>query len=405
MTNSKSSLLKIALAGSVAFLSSPVGAADVHVVTGKCVTQEREEVAFLAAIGTALLSSLIQTGANFLGSKISDSAKAKTQEQFANTNFVADAKDHPICFQVVRGEVDEDIDHATTPATGSDLEFAAWAKSRLGVDDAGLDRLRQNGLRVVGVPDFFFEGYFRPAASDAKVQPAYAVVPLASAFNQPVFGAKGTRGITVTTALFAVGDDPAKAPSALFDLGRRKPGSVASRTVPTHKRSFSSDSQKEQLYPALGESQWIPTPFAETRRPMTLRVRVSETRDARAFLQFVSDVYSGAKEGLVSAVKGELIAPTPEARATNLTNQADLANKVLAARNALQTFCAARVDSTVTPADRYAKGIAAQSAVLTMQAAAAKLETNAPLSVVPGMDVTSLDATNAAAACAQVGIS
>lgn len=333
---------------------------ETQVTIGPCVFEPpRPERKFLAEIGTALASSAITQGVNYLAKALEEAAKETNDRATGSRNVEVTAQSFGPCLQVARGWFFRGFENADEQARQLDLASRTWASSGP-VDAAKLAMLWRRRLWLASQPDFIFEARVlaREFAARGKTH-VLTLVPVYARLDAPISKAllrpSTARDVAVFFAFHEATADPA-APSngsGGLSLGRLEGGVDVVFPPP----DFSTDETPNR---SAAESRWFTIALGPDTKPMTVTTLVTEHQDASQFLAFLADVLGGARGPVSDALQTALIpslhAQAEESEAAKQealqTAYEESLNRVLAAAAA----CSSKVtDALDTASDVRAK--------------------------------------------------
>ncbi len=287
---------------------------ETQVTIGPCVFEPpRPEAKLLAGIGTALASSAITQGVNYLAKALEEAAKATNDRATGSRNVEVTAQSFGPCLQVARGWFFRGFEGADQQAQQLALASRTWAGSGP-VDAAKLAMLWRRRFWLAAQPDFVFEA--RVLASEIALRgkthlltlvPVYARLdaPISKALLRP----STARDVAVFFAFHEATADPS-APSngsGGLSLGRLEGGVDVIFPPP----DFATDDTPNR---SAAESRWFTVALTEGKKPMTVTTLVTEHQDASEFLAFLADVLGGARGPISEALQTALI-PSFQAQA------------------------------------------------------------------------------------------
>lgn len=269
--------------------------------------------------------ALISEGVNYLGRALTEAGKAKTSTISGARNLQApNLNGLGNCVQVVRGRFD---------ATGKSIASWKLPSPWPATTDS---TLRARGIVAVDEPDFMFEGIIMQSDDGSS----YTIRPATFTYNGAV-GEKASEGQVRHVALFFALTGPGvkatadNAPATNIVIGRIPTGTTIQYGVPPTGYS----SPYEPIWFSLSQ---------DLKKPVTINVVESNTREERAFLSFLGKILSNDK------VKGELVSPAQQIFIPSVAQQAaandasaavissaEMNSKMASALSALQTCVAA----------------------------------------------------------------
>ena len=287
---------------------------DTQVTIGSCVFDPTvREAKFLAEIGTALASSAITQGVNYLARALDEAAKATNDRATGARNVEVTTASFGPCLQVARGWFFRGFAGRDEQARQLELASRTWGRSGP-LDPSKLAALWQRRLWLASQPDFVFEARILPNALPGRskaqlltIAPIYARLdaPISKALLRP----STARDVAVFFAFHEATSDPS-APSNSsggLSLGRLEPGVDVLFAPPD---SATDDTPNR----SAGESRWFTVALAAEKKAMTVTTLVTEHQDASEFLAFLADVLGGARGPVSEALQTALI-PSLQAQA------------------------------------------------------------------------------------------
>jgi hypothetical protein len=339
----------------------PLVAYQTQVATGSCVYRIRPEAA-LGGLAGALLSSVITQGVNYFGSALAEAAKETNDTVTANRNVEISAERFGPCMQIVRGWFHRGFFRDAESTAAFDDAARTWAAAgnagAVNVDQLTL--LWQRRMWLAAQPDFVFEAEVvrttvktAPDSTLLTLTPAFARLdhPISSAVLRP----SKARSIAVFFAFHKADEDPSAPGTATGGLtvGLLRPGVALTFPPPVRDTNDTPNRGND-------ESKWFSISLGNASQPMTISALVSEHQDASAFLQFVADVFGGAKPELTNALQTALVPSTRAAAREGERAAAEAATtayeSALVAALASATACADTVtDALATASDLRGK--------------------------------------------------
>jgi len=318
----------------------PLTAYQTQVSIGECVFKPAPESAALAAIAASLVASTITQGVNYLGKAIEESAKETNDRVTATRNVEVTAKTFGPCVQIIRGWFRRGFQNKDASVKYFNAALEGWAKSAAGsaIDEARLTLLWQQRMWLAAQPDFIFEAQVVTSSDPKSDSGALAFVPVYARLDHPIstplLRHSKERGVAVFLAFHEVGGDPA-APNAGAGgmvLGVLQPG--VDRPFPPHTPNTERTPNRDP-----NESKWFKIAIGDNKKPMTVTALVTEHQDAQPFLQFIADVFAGAKtpiaeslqKAAVPALRDKAEETAKAAGETALTDYEDALSNALAA--------------------------------------------------------------------------
>jgi hypothetical protein len=205
-------------------------------------------------------------------------------------------------------------------------------------------------------PDFIFEArVVQTNATSPADSSLLTLVPVFARLDAPISAAilrpSKARDVAVFFAFHKASEDPSAPGTANggLSLGRLKPG-IGIKFPPPDSDTKNTPNRSS------AESKWFTVALDTTIKPMTISALVSEHQDASAFLQFISDVFTGAKPALTTALQTAAIPSLRAADEETDRSKAESARtayeSALVAALAAATTCATNVtDPLVTASD------------------------------------------------------
>ena len=339
---------------------------DTEVAIGPCALTGGKETP-LALIASALITSAVSAGVDRIGTALAEAAKPSTTKIYADRNLqLTAATVEKQCIEIVRGWFYRD------PAYNRKLPFEDQPKLRdaegrladsfLTADQLSL--LWANRLWLATAPEFVFEGLMGHAANDRSARFVY---PLLVRMDEPAATRPlrpGKARHVVVFLGFEMQDSVVNidsAPGATLPIGRLEagvpitfpqqlpPGTAVAQIMDSAGETMQVDANSTPF-----ESDWFKLQLGTGVTPVRLKALVTETQDGSEFLQFVSDVFGGAKE-TIKTQANTLIDPVTRAAAEAKERQAEQEARDaldVALATALDNLgkCALVADSTTGPA-------------------------------------------------------
>jgi hypothetical protein len=335
-------------------VASPRTVYQTQVAMGECVFKPQPEAALLGAIAAALLSSAVSQGVNYVGKAIEESAKEVNDRASATRNVEVTYKTFGPCIEVIRGWFYEGFVDAAASRQAFQTAAAGWAAPGQGkaIDANHLTLLWQRRMWPAAQPDFVFEAEVVPLSAENAEESVLALAPVYARLDAPISSAwlrpSRSREVAVFFAFAGAGGDTSfpDTPGGGIAVGRMEPGEDRPFPPPAVDTTNTPNRQ-------ANESKWFKLAVGETKKPMTLAALVTEHQDAEPFLQFIADVFNGAKPEITTALQAALPALSPEAQETEQAQKETAATTYESAlANALgaSETCAAGVTSPVTSA-------------------------------------------------------
>jgi hypothetical protein len=320
-------------------------------------------------IFSAILAAAISQGVNLLGTAIKNAGAAHTWSINGSRNFEAATNNFPQCVQVARGRF-YSIESTVGP----------WANSWT---EQGRAALMHNGLFLSDAPEFFFEGEIVPSTDNS----ALTIRPVYSSFERPLgnrmFRLDRSRSIAVFLSITPPGTaaDLEGAPAATIVLGEH---------VPHSARRYR---ERGTTYSTPLESNWFTITEADTRKPMTMNVMVSETQGANAFLSFIGSVLTDETVTSEATTRiREIVVPADRAAAA-----ANAATAAVTAQNTADEKFGEAIAKTSDCADAtenvLSAAVAARAALRAHMLADNALPANDPnrVNIIHQQDIDSID--------------
>jgi hypothetical protein len=176
---------------------------------------------------------------------------------------------------------------------------------------------------IAAPPDFVFEGEITPSSAERPDERVLTTVPVYAQLNAPISQAvlrpSKAREVAVFFAFADVGGNLSapEGPGAGIVLGRLEPGKEVKffeESDPSTRSGTQNQTSDTQINRGPLESRWFKVAVGETKKPMTVAALVTEHQDAQPFLQFVADVFNGAKPQITTALQTAVV-PTMRAAA------------------------------------------------------------------------------------------
>ena len=320
------------ICGSAAFVSALLSAhsqetganttSALQISTGDClVAKQTMDDANTKGALDAIAGAVISQGVNYIGKALTAAGAAKTWTMAGARNIQADSTNFAKCILVVRGRFNT-----------SGGVIGSWTVPNGWPSDLG-KKLATKGVHLADAPDFIFEGQVI-ASSDKS---ALAIRPIIASYANPIgtrFLRWGTdRNIALFFAITPPGTKPTieTSPAATVILGR-----FAAATTHFYESSAA--------YTSPYESSWFTLAKADTVKPFTVTVLLSETQDEQQFLTFLGSVLSDPK---VTAAATTQIAQSLGTSAGQQASQ-DTASKAAAAANDADTKLALAIVKLTT---------------------------------------------------------
>lgn len=202
---------------------------------------------------------------------------------------------------------------------------------------------------------------------------ALAMVPTYAQLNEPISQAvlrpSKAREVAVFFSFADAGGNLSvvpEGPGAGIVLGRLEPDkelkffekSDPSTRSGTQNQTSGTQNQPRDAEINRGplESRWFKVAVGETKKPMTVAALVTEHQDAQPFLQFVADVFNGAKPQITTALQTAVVptmraAAQESAQATKEKARTDYETALAAAFGAAKTCAAGVSDPLPTSTD------------------------------------------------------
>lgn len=271
---------------------------DTQVSIGQCVFSKEPESAVLAAIGSALLSSVISQGVNYLGTVLEESAKEKEIGVLASRNVEVNQISFGPCIHLVRGWFYLDPTHSTEKTN----ESKVWFKEVF-INEDKWAKLFQNQLWLAATPDFVFEGRLDVAKSDNT---ALTVVPQFVQLNDPLFTRKfRSEKERYVSLFFAFADAkdslalPDKAAASVI-VGKLEPGKPIIYPLPKILPRGTINRWPH-------ETDWFTLALPKENKPFTIGGYLQEKQSASEHLKFIAAVFGGAKGEITTALQTSLV--------------------------------------------------------------------------------------------------
>jgi hypothetical protein len=320
---------------------------ETQVAIGPCVFEPpRREAKFLADIATALASSAITQGVNYLAKALDEAAKATNDRATASRNVEVTTQSFGPCLQVARGWFFRGFEDAVEQARQLELASRTWGASGA-VDPSKLAMLWRRRLWLAAQPDFVFEARILASELQARGKThVLTLVPVYARLDAPISKAllrpSTSRDVAVFFAFHEATSDPS-APSngsGGLALGRLDAGVDVLFPPP----DVSTDETPNR---SAAESRWFTVALTADKKPMTITTLVTEHQDASEFLAFLADVLGGAhgdvSEALQTALIPSLQAQAEESGATKLDALETAYEESLSRALSAATSCASKV--------------------------------------------------------------
>lgn len=328
-----------------------------QVAVGDCTFRPKPEAAVLGLIASALLTSAVSQGVNYVGKAIEEAAKETTDRATATRNVEVTASSFGPCIQIVRGwfyrGFENDAENRRLFAEAEE----SWADQAEGraIDASILTLLWQRRMWLSAQPDFIFEAEIVPSSSENRSDnQVLALAPVYARLNQPISTAwlrpSKTREVAVFIGFSDAGQDPG-VPSGASG------GMALGRLAHAVDMQFPPPPRETNLTPNRGadESRWFKLAVGESKKPMTITALVTEHREAKAFLQFIADVFTGAKPSIASTLQNAVVPSLREQAEETETSKDEAARNsyedALAKALTAATTCAAGVTDPVAAAN------------------------------------------------------
>jgi len=320
-----------------------------EVAMGSCVFRPRQE-AFAAAIGSALLSSVVSQGVNYVSRALSEAAKETTDKATATRNIEVDQLTFGPCVQVVRGwfyrgfQNDDESRRVFSEATST----WASASDSNAIDPGKLTLFWQRQLWLAAQPDFVFEAeavtFSGPATANSAV---LALTPVYARLDHPIMMSSLRRSAARDVAVFFAFHEASASPDA------PSPGSggmVLGKLEPGQGVTFPPSVPRPEPNRGADESRWFSVSVGSAKKPMTVATAVTEHQDASAFLQFVADVFSDAKQPITTALQEAIVpAKREQAQETERTREETALNTYEDSLSKALTAAAACANNVTDP--------------------------------------------------------
>jgi hypothetical protein len=307
-----------------------------QIAVGDCLSTDNPPARTKPAQGTnkgivdELAKAAITEGANYIGKALTEAGKARTLTASGTRNLKAPASGLGNCVIVVRGRFD--ATGAVTPA---------WTAPHPWNPDLAA-KLVERGIVSVDAPDFLFEGKI-VQSDDAS---SFTIRPATISYGQPI-GEKVSAGQERHVALFFAFTGP----------GVKVTADSAPATNVVIGKIATATGFKFAPPPADQSSPFEPIWFSvssDAKKPVTINVVESDTRDERAFLTFLGKVLSTDKvKGEIASTAQQVLIPSVAAqneateRALTVTTNADLNGKMAAAKTAVLACSVATGDANI----------------------------------------------------------
>lgn len=308
---------------------------ETQVSVGPCIASKEGES--IAALGTALATSLVNQGLNRFGAALGEAAKEHTDTAEASRNVVVEGKIGP-CIQIARGKfyleparllIEDQATDDDTAKAEADKKLVAEEQRRLAesnswfegddenlIDADNYDGYQANSLFFAGKPDFLFEGRIvqavDPLNSTAKLA-AFTVVPQIVYFDSPIatrlFRSDKDRAVTVFLAIHEAGKRPdlQKNAAAALKLGRLASGQM--RRYPHADRTIVGNTGNRWAF----EADWFALDIPNSAKAMTVSALVTEHQGADEYLKFAAAVFGDIKGKLGEQIIAKVDPATSQA--------------------------------------------------------------------------------------------
>ena len=327
-----------------------------QIAIGKCVFKPKEESAALAAIATALLTSAITTGVNYVGKAIEESARQTDDRVSASRNLEVSKDNFGPCILIARGWFHRGFDDAEKG--WSAFERATWVADASGaIDRNKLRNLWQHRMWLAAQPDFIFEAEIIPAVSDRECPGAQPRLRTPRCTHQPGDAAaialpRGRRIRSVARCRRGA----QRAEQCCGRNGNRTPRPRRRTSVSAQRYALARVEHHPNRDPNRGsdKSEWFKVALGADKKPMTITALVTEHQDAELFQQFVADVFNGAKPAIITELQNAAV-PALRARAVESAQVATEAaanqyEAALADLLAATSACASTISDPVSTA-------------------------------------------------------